>query len=74
MPVKKKKKFVPFWIKDAIKKPGALHEDLGVSKDKPIPKDKIKKAAKKGGKVGKRAQLAQTLAGFKKGGTKKKGK
>lgn len=49
------------WIKDAIKKPGALHEELGVPKGKKIPAKKLKAAAKKGGKLGKRARLAETL-------------
>ena len=52
------------WISGAIKKPGALHKSLGVAKGKKIPKGKIAKAAKKGGKLGKRARLAQTLSGF----------
>lgn len=50
------------WIAGAIKHPGALHEDLGVPKGKKIPKAKLAAAAKKGGKVGRRARLAQTLA------------
>ena len=49
------------WIKGAIKKPGALHRDLGVPEDEKIPKSKIKAAAKEGGKVGQRARLAITL-------------
>lgn len=54
------------WIKDAIKKPGALHEQLGVPKGKKIPPAKLAAAAKKPGKLGKRARLAETLKGFKK--------
>jgi hypothetical protein len=50
------------WIKDAIKKKGALHKELGVPLDKEIPKSKLKAAAKKGGKEGKRANLAITLS------------
>ena len=49
------------WIQKAIKKPGALHRDLGVPEDDKIPKSKIKAAAKEGGKVGQRARLAITL-------------
>ena len=49
------------WIQKAIKKPGALHRDLGVPQDEKIPKNKIKAAAKEGGKVGQRARLAMTL-------------
>ena len=49
------------WIAGAIKKPGALHEDLGVPKGKKIPVAKLKEAEKKGGVEGKRAHLAETL-------------
>lgn len=63
----KKKKF---WIADAIKKPGALHEELHIKKGKKIPAAKLKAAAKKGGREGKRARLAQTLKGFKHKGRK----
>jgi hypothetical protein len=54
------------WIKDAIKKPGALRAELGVKAGKKIPSSKLAAAAKKPGKVGKRARLAETLKGFKK--------
>jgi hypothetical protein len=53
------------WIQKAIKKPGALHKDLGVPAGKKIPAAKLAAAAKKPGKVGKRARLAETLKGFK---------
>jgi hypothetical protein len=53
------------WIQKAIKKPGALHKDLGVPAGKKIPSAKLAAAAKKPGKVGKRARLAETLKGFK---------
>ena len=53
------------WIKDAIKKPGALHKQLGVPAGKKIPSAKLAAAAKKPGKMGKRARLAETLKGFK---------
>ena len=36
------------WIKEAIKKPGALRKSLGVKGDKPIPAGKLAKAAKAG--------------------------
>lgn len=52
-----KKKF----IAQAIKHPGALHEELGVPKGKKIPKKKIAAAAKKPGKEGQRARFAETL-------------
>jgi len=55
------------WIQGAIKHPGALHEELGIKKGKKIPKSKLKKAAKAKGVLGKRARLAETLMGFKKG-------
>ncbi len=52
------------WIANAIKKPGALHKELGVKVGKKIPAKTLAKAAKKGGKEGKRARLAETLASF----------
>lgn len=55
------------WIKGAIKHPGALHKELGVPEGKKIPAKKLKKAAKAGGKLGKRARLAQTLKKMHKG-------
>jgi hypothetical protein len=42
-------------------KKGALHKELGVPEGKKIPKKKLAKAAKAGGKLGKRARLAETL-------------
>jgi hypothetical protein len=54
------------WIQKAIKKPGALKKELGVAADKKIPSSKLAAAAKKPGKVGKRARLAETLKGLKK--------
>jgi hypothetical protein len=54
------------WIQKAIKKPGALRSSLGVKKGKNIPAKKLAAAAKKPGKMGQRARLAQTLRGFKK--------
>ena len=53
------------WIQKAIKKPGALHKQLGVPQGKKIPASKLAAAAKKPGKLGQRARLAQTLKGFK---------
>ncbi len=49
------------WIAGAIKKPGALRSALGIKSGKTIPASKLSAAAKKGGKIGKRARLAQTL-------------
>lgn len=54
------------WIQDAIKKPGSLRKELGVKKGEKIPAKKLDAAAKKGGKLGQRARLAETLKGFKK--------
>ncbi len=54
------------WIAGAIKKPGALHKEMGVPVGKPIPQNALAKAAQAGGKLGKRARLAETLKGFKK--------
>ena len=54
------------WIQKAVKKPGASRKELGAKKGKPIPKGKLKAAAKKGGKEGKRARLAMTLAKMRK--------
>lgn len=55
------------FIQKAIKKPGALHEQLGVPKGEKIPAKKLAKAAKAPGKLGQRARFAQVLKGFKKG-------
>ena len=55
------------WIKGAIKKPRSLRRSLGIKKGKKIPARKLAAAAKKPGKLGKRARLAQTLRKMKKG-------
>ena len=49
------------WIQGAVKKPGALRKQLKVPKGKDIPASKLKAAAKKGGKLGQRARLAETF-------------
>ena len=49
------------WIQKAVKKPGALRESLGVKKGEKIPAAKLAAAAKKPGKMGQRARLAQTF-------------
>lgn len=54
------------WIAGAIKKPGALHAELGVKQGSKIPAAKLAAAASKGGKEGQRARLAETLKGFHK--------
>jgi hypothetical protein len=56
----------PKWIQAMHMKKGALHDEMGVPKDKDIPAKKLSKAAKKGGKLGKRAKLAETLKKFNK--------
>lgn len=53
------------WIKEAIKKPGALRSALGVKEGKTIPAKKLASAAKQPGKMGQRARLAQTLKKMK---------
>ena len=52
------------FIKEAIKHPGALHKELKVPEGKKIPETKLKAAAKKPGKIGRRARLAETLKSF----------
>jgi hypothetical protein len=54
------------WIADAVKKPGALRKELGVKAGETIPAKKLAAAAKKPGRMGQRARLAETLKGFKK--------
>lgn len=56
------------WIKEATKNKGGLHRSLGVPEGEKIPAAKIAAAAKRGGKVGKQAKLAQTLSKMRKGG------
>ena len=51
------------WIQKALKPStkGVLRKELGVKKGKTIPAKKLAAAAKKPGKLGQRARLAQTL-------------
>lgn len=49
------------WIKEAIKKPGALRKTAGVKKGEKIPAKKLEELAKKKGVTGQRARLAKTL-------------
>ena len=49
------------WIKEAIKKPGALRKTAGVKKGEKIPAKKLEELAKKKGITGQRARLAKTL-------------
>lgn len=53
-----------YWIQKAIQKPGALRKSLGAKKGKNIPAKKLETAARKGGKMGRRARLAKTLKSF----------
>lgn len=54
------------WIAEAVKKPGSLRKSLGVKKGEKITAAEMAKAAKKPGKMGKRARLAETLKSFSK--------
>lgn len=54
------------WIAGAIKHPGALHKQLGVPQGQKIPAAKLQAAASKGGVLGRRARLAETLKGLAK--------
>jgi hypothetical protein len=54
------------WIQGAIKHKGALHKALHVKKGEKIPEKKLKAAEKKGGKLGRRARLAETLKHLRK--------
>lgn len=49
------------FIQKAIKKPGALHKELGIKEGKKIPAKKLNEAAKEPGKLGQRARFAKTL-------------
>jgi len=49
------------WIQGAIKKPGSLRKALKVKAGEKIPAKKLASAAKKPGKIGQKARLAQTL-------------
>jgi hypothetical protein len=49
------------WIQKAVKKPGALRKTLGVKAGQKIPAKKLRAAAKKPGKTGQRARLAETF-------------
>lgn len=49
------------WISGAIKRPGALHRQLGIPEGQKIPAKTLEAAAEQPGKLGQRARLAQTL-------------
>lgn len=55
------------FIKDAIKKPGALRKTLGIKKGETIPEAKLEKAEhSKNPRIKKEAVLARTLKKFNK--------
>lgn len=54
------------WIQKISMKKGALRKSLGVKKGQDIPKGKLASAAKKPGKMGQRARLAETFSKMKK--------
>ncbi len=59
----KKKKKKDNWMDEAFSKnKGSLHRQLGIPEDETIPPGKLNKAAKKGGKLGARANLAKTAS------------
>ncbi len=49
------------FIQEMHMKKGALHKEMHVPEGKKIPAKRLAAAAKKGGKLGKRARLAETL-------------
>lgn len=54
------------WIQGAIKKPGALHEELGVAQGTKIPEATLEQAAGEKGKLGQRARFALNMKGLNK--------
>lgn len=58
------------WEETAVKRPGALHRALGVPQGQPIPANKVKKAAKQGGRVGEEARLAEQFKRQKRSGSR----
>ena len=54
------------WIQKMDLKKGALRRQLGVKGDKDIPAKKLKKAAKAGGLLGRRARLAESFSKMRK--------
>lgn len=57
------------WIKKSINNPGSLRKEMGVKTGQKIPVVKLAEAAKKDGKIGRRARLAETLSKLRKGGS-----
>lgn len=56
------KEKLPGYMGGGTIKKGGLHKSLGIPAGKKIPVAKIEKAEKKGGKVGKQAQLAENFS------------
>ena len=56
-----------YWMAKAFPKKtkGALHRQLGIAQGKKIPRARLLAAARKGGKMGRRARLAITASKFK---------
>lgn len=52
------------WISGAIRHPGALHAEMHVPEGQKIPHARLEAAANRGGTLGRRARLAETLEGF----------
>jgi len=50
-----------YWIGEAIERPGALRKFLGIKRGDKVPEEELAAAAKKPGKLGQRARIAQTL-------------
>lgn len=57
----RKRRHAKKWIQKVIKHKGALHRQLGIPLHETIPLETLRKAAKKSGKLGKRARLALIL-------------
>jgi len=49
------------WIAGAVKRPGALHRKLGISKNKKIPAKAEARAAKQPGLLGQEARFAENM-------------
>ena len=53
------------WIKGAVKHRGSLHREMGIPQGQKIPAKKLATDARKGGKLGERARLAETFKGLR---------
>lgn len=59
------------WIQGTGMKKGALHRQLGIPVGKKIPAAKLAAAAKKPGRLGRRARLAETLKALPRRGARR---